>query len=65
MDKTLALIKVIVNTPMPFTSIAQMMYLREHHPEIAKRWSKETPNVRSLPMHVSKKKAKPIKKKGW
>ena len=41
---------------MPFKSVAQKGYLWSEHPDIAARWSKETPNQKSLPKHVKKKK---------
>ena len=48
---------------MPFQSSAQERFMYAKHPEIAKRWSKETPNPKSLPAHVNtggkKKKATP------
>lgn len=37
---------------MPFKSQAQRAYLYAKHPEIAKRWEKETPEGK-LPEHVS------------
>ncbi len=40
---------------MPFKSQAQKSYLYIHHPEIAKRWSREFPNQGKLPKHVKKK----------
>lgn len=36
---------------MPFQSKAQMAYMYSKHPEIAKRWSGETPNPGKLPEH--------------
>lgn len=41
---------------MPFKSKAQQGFLYAKHPEIAARWAKETPNFKSLPEHVKKKK---------
>lgn len=45
---------------MPFQSKAQMRYLYSQHPDIAKRWARETTNIKNLPMHklgkVKKKK---------
>jgi len=44
---------------MPFKSKAQRNYLYANHPDIAKRWEKETTG--SLPSRVgSKKKNKPL-----
>lgn len=40
---------------MPFKSKAQQGFLFANHPKIAKRWAKETPNIKSLPEHVKKK----------
>lgn len=42
---------------MPIVSKAQQGYMFKFHPEIAKRWSKETPDFKNLPEHVKKKKA--------
>ncbi len=39
---------------MPFQSQAQRAYMYIHHPEIAKRWSKEYPNQGKLPEHKKK-----------
>ena len=39
-------------------SQAQRAYLHIHHPEIAKRWEKETPKGKKLPRHVAKKRGK-------
>jgi len=36
---------------MPFQSKSQQAYLFMHHPEIAKRWAKETPDMKDLPKH--------------
>jgi len=40
---------------MPFSSQAQRAYLYIHHPDIAERWSKETPKGKKLPKHVGDK----------
>ena len=40
----------------PFSSKAQRAFLYIHHPDIAKRWSKETPKGKKLPQHVKKRK---------
>jgi hypothetical protein len=37
---------------MPFASQAQRRYMYLKHPEIAKRWEKETPAKPKLPQHV-------------
>lgn len=37
---------------MPFASQAQRRYMYLKHPEIAKRWEKETPEKPKLPQHV-------------
>lgn len=34
---------------MPFKSKAQQGYMFAKHPKIAKKWAKETPNMKSLP----------------
>lgn len=45
---------------MPFVSQAQRAYLYSQHPDIAKRWEKETPKGKKLPSrlhpHIDKKK---------
>ena len=38
----------------PFKSKAQQRYLYSKHPDIAKRWEKETPNIKNLPNKVKK-----------
>lgn len=38
---------------MPFKSLAQEKYLEINHPEIAKRFAAETPNIASLPQHIA------------
>ena len=43
---------------MPFVSQAQRAWMHIHHPEMAKRWEKETPKGKKLPKRVSKKKKK-------
>jgi len=40
---------------MPFLSQAQRAFMYKNHPEIAKRWEKETPK-KKLPKHIIKKK---------
>jgi len=40
---------------MPFVSKAQRRFLYARHPEIAKRWAKETPKGKKLPEHKKKK----------
>ena len=40
----------------PFKSKAQQRFLFAKHPKIAKRWAKETKNIKSLPKKVRKKK---------
>ena len=34
---------------MPFQSKKQQAYMYIHHPKIAKRWAKKTPNMKKLP----------------
>lgn len=46
---------------MPFKSKAQQGFMFSQHPEIAKRWAKETPNIKNLPAKA-KAKMKPAKK---
>jgi hypothetical protein len=45
---------------MPFKSSKQRAFLYSQHPEIAKRWEKETPKGKKLPKYVSHSKAKEI-----
>ena len=40
---------------MPFQSKAQQGFLFSKHPEIAKRWAKETPHMAGLPEHAGRK----------
>lgn len=47
---------------MPFRSSAQQRFMFALHPAIAKRWAKETPDIKDLPNKV-KKKVKTKKKK--
>lgn len=44
---------------MPFKSESQRRYLWAKHPKIAKKWAKEYPNQKKLPMH----KKKPLRRK--
>lgn len=41
---------------MPFRSEAQRKWMHAKHPEMAKRWEKETPKGKKLPSHVPAKK---------
>ena len=43
---------------MPFKSKAQQREMFSNQPEIAKRWAKETPNIKGLPEKLKKKKRK-------
>jgi hypothetical protein len=50
---------------MPFKSAAQQRFMFSQHPEMAKRWAKETPNIKNLPEKVSSRhSAKKNKGKG-
>lgn len=40
---------------MPFKSEAQRKMMYAKHPEVAKRWEKETPKGKALPKKVSKR----------
>lgn len=40
---------------MPFRSQQQRKFLYSQHPEIAKRWEKETPKGRKLPKRAKRK----------
>lgn len=39
---------------MPFKSQAQRKYLYARHPDVAKRWEKETPKGKKLPKRKGK-----------
>ena len=39
---------------MPFKSKAQQRFMFAKHPEMAKRWAKETKNIKKLPEHKKK-----------
>ena len=41
---------------MPFKSKAQQRWMFAKKPAMAKRWAKETPNIKKLPQHKAKKK---------
>lgn len=41
---------------MPFVSQAQRGFMYSQHPEIAKRFEKETPKGKKLPRHKAKRK---------
>lgn len=43
---------------MPYKSIAQRGYMHAKHPELAKKFDKETPKGAKLPQYAPKKKAK-------
>ena len=43
---------------MPLKSKAQQRYLFAKHPKIAKEFAEATPDIKSLPEHVKKKKKK-------
>jgi len=47
---------------MPFKSDAQRGFMFSQHPEIAKRWAKETPKGKDLPDKVGARK-KALKKR--
>jgi hypothetical protein len=51
---------------MPFKSKAQERWMFAQHPEMAKRWAKETPSQKRLPERVSSPKPshKPAPKRG-
>lgn len=40
---------------MPFKSKAQQGFMFSQMPKVAKRWAKETPNMKSLPKKAPKK----------
>ena len=42
---------------MPFKSQAQRKWMHANHPEMAKRWEKETPKGAKLPKKTAKKKS--------
>jgi len=37
----------------PFSSKAQQKFMFKRHPKIAKRWAKETPDIKGLPSKLS------------
>lgn len=39
---------------MPFQSKSQQGWMFMHHPAMAKRWAKETPDMKDLPEHKKK-----------
>jgi hypothetical protein len=41
---------------MPFKSKRQMRWMFANHPEMAKRWAHETPDIKHLPDHVEARK---------
>ena len=43
---------------MPFKSKAQQRFMFAKHPEMAKRWAKETPNMTKLPEKLKIRKKK-------
>jgi hypothetical protein len=43
---------------MPFKSKAQQKYMFATMPKTAKKWVKETPNIKSLPKKAAKKRSK-------
>lgn len=47
---------------MPFKSENQRQFMWVHHPDIAKRWAKETPNMKNLPEKAKKKVKLKVKK---
>jgi hypothetical protein len=46
------------DTDMPFKSKAQQGYMFAKMPKTAKRWAKETPNIKALPKKAPKKRSK-------
>lgn len=49
---------------MPFQSKAQQRYMFSQHPEIAKRWADETPDMKHLPDHKKAVREALLKKMG-
>lgn len=43
---------------MPFKSQKQRKWMYENEPDMAKRWEKDTPKGKKLPVRVPKKKGK-------
>jgi hypothetical protein len=43
---------------MPFKSKAQQGYMFSKMPKTAKKWAKETPNMKALPKKAPKKRSK-------
>jgi hypothetical protein len=48
---------------MPFKSKAQARYLFSREPEVAERWAKETPKMKSLPEKKGKQSAESTRRK--
>ena len=48
---------------MPFESKSQQRFMFSQHPEMAKRWAKETPDIKDLPEKVMPKKSIKIRVK--
>lgn len=48
---------------MPFKSKAQRGFLYSKHPEIARRWEKETPKNKALPERIGKTREQKAKNK--
>lgn len=42
---------------MPFKSKSQQRWMFAKHPQMAKRWADETPNIKRLPEKVEEKEA--------
>jgi hypothetical protein len=49
---------------MPFKSKSQQKWMFATHPEMARRWADETPNIKGLPKYVGKRKKKLPKYRG-
>ncbi len=47
---------------MPFESKAQARFMFAKHPEIAKEFASKTPDIKSLPNHIERKRQE-LKKK--
>ncbi len=48
---------------MPFESKAQQRFLFAKHPDIAKRWAAETPNIKALPARKSGSRVEALKRR--
>jgi hypothetical protein len=48
---------------VPFKSKAQQRFMFAEHPDIAKRWAAETPNIKALTERIARKQHKHAKRR--